>query len=88
MACYLISYDLRQPERDYDDLIKAIKAYKTWAHITESLWAVVTTSSARNIRDNLFNHIDADDRLIVVRSGTEAAWRNPICRREWLKKHL
>ena len=45
MASYIISYDLRKPERNYEALYEAIKAYGTWAHINESLWAVVTSQT-------------------------------------------
>jgi hypothetical protein len=88
MACYIISYDLRQPGRNYDQLFAALRAYGTWARINESVWAVVTTQTAVEVRDNLLNRIDANDRLFVIRSGAEAAWRNQICKPEWLKEHL
>ena len=88
MACYLVSYDLRQPQRNYGQLYGAIKSYGTWAHINESLWAVVTTQSAVQVREHLIQFIDANDRLFVVKSGVEAAWRNVICKNEWLKEHL
>lgn len=88
MICYLISYDLRSPGRNYDSLYKAIKAYGTWAHITESFWAVKTSDTAVEVRDNLRNYIDANDRLFIIKSGVEAAWINAICRNEWLKENL
>ena len=88
MATYIISYDLLQPGQNYERLYEAIKSYGIWAKINESLWAVVTTSSAVQIRDNLLAHIDTNDRLIVIKSGVEAAWRNSICKNEWLKERL
>jgi hypothetical protein len=88
MACYIISYDLRKPGRNYDSLYAAIKSYGTWAHINESVWAVVTAEKAVQVRDKLLTHIDTNDRLFVIKSGTEAAWRNPICKNQWLKDHL
>ncbi len=87
MACYIISYDLQEGE-DYGPLYAAIKSYKTWAHITESTWAIVTPNSAKEVRDHLAAHTYAGDRIFVVLSGVEAAWRNVICRSEWLKKNL
>jgi len=88
MPCYIISYDLRKPGRNYDKLYEAIKAYGTWAHINESLWAVVTSQTAVQVRDNLLQQIDLNDRIFVIKSGTEAAWRNAICKTEWLKENL
>lgn len=87
MTCYIISYDLRK-SRDYESLYKEIKSYSKWAQITESTWAVVTTKSAKEIRDHLASVMDGDDRLFVVKSGVEAAWRNSRCKNEWLKENL
>lgn len=87
MPCYLVSYDLLR-NRDYEPLYAAIKAYGTWAHIHESVWAVVTSQSAVQVRDTLSQHIDSDDRIFVLKSGVEAAWRGVICKSEWLKANL
>ena len=88
MSTYIISYDLRSPNPDYEGLHEAIKAYGTWAHITQSLWAVETSESAVEVRDYLTTFIEPGDRLFVLRSGSEAAWRNVMCNNEWLKRNL
>ena len=87
MTCYIISYDLRK-DRDYESLYTAIQSYSKWAHITDSTWAVVTTKSAVEIRDHLGSVMDGDDRLFVVKSGVEAAWRNSRCNNTWLQDNL
>ena len=81
------SYDLRN-KRDYEKLYQAIKKYGIWAHILESTWAIFTSESAVEIRDNLKNVLDNDDGLFVIQSGTEAAWFNIDCRNKWLKDYL
>ena len=88
MTCYIISYDLCAPGRNYEQLYAAIRSYEKWAHINESMWAVVTNNSAVAIRDNLTQFLDANDRLFVIKSGIEAAWRNSLCKNEWLKGNL
>lgn len=87
MTCYIISYDMAEGG-DYDALFQAIRDYGTWAHITESTWAVVTERTQKEIREDLEQHLPSGSRLFVVRSGAAAAWRNVICRNEWLKKNL
>ena len=87
MACYIISYDLRG-NRNYQPLYDAIESYSTWAKITESTWSVVTTKSAVDVRNHLISVMDGDDRLFIVKSGVEAAWKNVICKNEWLKNQL
>jgi hypothetical protein len=88
MTCYVISYDLLKQGQDYEGLYEAIKSYGTWARINQSVWAVVTDKKAAEVREHLKTKLDSNDRLFVVRSGTEAAWANPICTNEWLQKHL
>ncbi len=85
--CYIINYDLRN-KRDYESLYEAIKSYGTNNKILESCWAIVTTKSAEEVRDHLKGVMDSDDGLFVVKSGTEAAWRNVDCTHKWLKDHL
>ena len=86
---YIITYDVANSEDfDYGDLMKAIKAYGVWAHITESTWAVVTDEAASTIANYLLGFMPENSRVFVVRSGSEATWSNVICRDSWLKKRL
>lgn len=85
MNCYIISYDVRN---QHQELYYAIKGYESWAHINESVWAVVTTKSAKDVRDHLKSKIGDGDSIFVVKSGLEAAWSNVLCRDQWLKDNL
>lgn len=87
MATYIVSYDLA-PDGDYQSLYAELKAKKVWARVTESTWVIVTDESAAELRDRLTTVMDDKDRLFVVKSGVEAAWRNARCKNEWLKKWL
>ena len=88
MACYIVSYDLRNPGRNYEDLYERLKSYRKWAKLTESTWAIVTESSAVEVRDHLKYVLDENDRIFVIKSAGVAAWSNSICRNEWLKDNL
>ena len=59
---YIISYDMAEGG-NYDELYKAIKAYGTWAKITESTWAIVSESKSTEIRDNLWKHFTKGSSL-------------------------
>ena len=87
MDSYIISYDIPKGS-NYDELIGRIKQYGTWAHITESTWAVVSCDSASDIRDALNSFIPDGGRLIVVQSANVAAWNNAMCTNEWLHKNI
>lgn len=86
---FIISYDIFNgtPE-DYENVYETIKDYGTWAHITESTWAIVTTERAREVRDKLIGIMPSGSSLFVVKSGIVAAWRNVNCSNDWLKKYL
>ncbi len=88
-STYIISYDLKDSDsEEYKVLFDYIKSYGTWAHITESLWAVRTEKTAVEIRDDLIAKVTDGSALFVLKSGTEAAWSSVMCRNAWLKEHL
>lgn len=78
MSCYLISYDLRGGDGDYDELHETLKEYPRWAHVFRSTWLVDSHDDATEIRDDLSRHLDADDGIIVSKYAAPAAWANPI----------
>ncbi len=88
MKCYIITYDLCVPGRDYSSLYEAIKSYSRWGKITQSTWAIVTTFNAQEIRDHLLRYMDDNDRLMVIKGGASAAWRHAMASNEWLKTNL
>lgn len=63
---YLITYDLRAPGRDYDSLWKALRAIGA-RRVLESVWVTPNNGkSTKKIRDQLKQHIDDNDRLLVA----------------------
>ncbi len=88
MYCYIVTYDLCQPCRDYTSLHAALKNYPRWGKITESTWAIISDNTASAIRDHLMCFIDSNDRLLVIKSGKEAAWNCVLANNQWLKDNL
>lgn len=86
--CFIVSYDLCTPGRNYDGLYKALKSFSYWGRLTESTWAVVSHTQAIDIREYLRTFIDKNDRLIVIQSGCNAAWQNTIASSEWVKQNI
>lgn len=62
----LVTYDLRQPGRDYTSLYEAIRAIGSWSHPVESVWIIDTNETPAGIRDNLKTHVDSNDVIFVV----------------------
>lgn len=68
MKTYLISYDLIKPESlpEYIRLFSTIKTATFWAKPLRSVWLVKTTLSSAQIRDELMEVIDANDKIMII----------------------
>ena len=88
MPCYIVTYELKQPRREYVDFINAIKSYDDWAQILDATWAIVTEHSAVEVRDKLWSLVDPEDGLFIVESGGDSAWEDVRCENKWLREHL
>ena len=76
-----ISYDLRQPGRDYDELYETIKSAPSWCHAMDSLWFIRITESVDSWSNKLRNAMDGNDWLFVVDITGQS-------RQGWLKKDV
>lgn len=73
----LVTYDLKQPGRNYRTLIDTIKSLGEWRHDLESTWLVRTNLKAEQVAAHLRLHIDDSDRLLVIEV-------KPYCSDGWL----
>lgn len=90
MKTYLVGYDLNKPGQDYTKLIDALKGYPGWWHYLDSTWVIKTDWTAVQIRDDLWQHMDASDELLVARLSGEAAWVgfDDDVASPWLKENI
>ena len=91
MNTLLIGYDLNKTGQDYEDVIDAIKGLGgTWWHHLDSTWIVKTTETASSARDQLVQHLDGNDEILVVNiTGDAAAWDGfNAAGSKWLKDNL
>jgi hypothetical protein len=89
MNCYIVSFQAKELAVR-KKLREMLRTYSKFCPINNTCWAIVTDQRAKEIRDFLKEALSPEDRLFVVRSGTEAAWRNAISPKhsEWLKNNL
>jgi len=67
MNIYLITYDLKSPNRDYTNLYALIKDMGEWQHPLDSVWLIKTWRSASGIYDILRREKGEKDLLMVVK---------------------
>jgi len=76
---FLIVYELAQPAHNKEALIRKIKAYGTWARITDSSYLVATgtagTADPVAVRNDLATVLIATDKLYVGVSNRPSAWK-------------
>lgn len=85
MSVFLVTYDLRQPGRNYQALYDALEAYPCCRGL-ESVWFIKSNSNSSDIRDRLKAYIDSNDRLFVSELETYWASWNVTCA-DWINSH-
>lgn len=82
---YIVVYD-PSPCSSCHALVSAIKQYGACVRIGRFAWAIRAVDSPAQIRDNLANCIDAEDRLFV--GGLTGQWATcglPDAVADWLR---
>lgn len=87
MAVYLITYDLNR-ETIRPKILKDIKAYSSWACLSESSYAVVSEGTPQDVYNHLSKHLDGNDNLYVI-SLRQPWWgQGPKDVNNWLDNNL
>ena len=88
MNTYLISYDLVAPGRDYQLVYDYMKKFGERAKPLYTVYLVYTDKLASQIRDELKNLVDTNDKILVIKVDT-SAWAsfNLSTSADWLKAH-
>ena len=84
----LVSYDLKSPNKNYEDLYTTLKTAESWWHYLESTWLLYTTDNLDDWQKKIKNVIDDNDNFIVIditrqpRNGwlPKKAW-------EWIRRY-
>ena len=86
MSVYLVTYDLRQPERHYSRLFNALEKYDHEKAL-KSVWLVSSNETAEQIRNDLAQYIDSNDQLLVIAVGIWAGKNLTTLTNAWLGCH-
>lgn len=82
MAVLLVTYDLRQPGRDYTPVHDYLKRF-THCKRMESVWLLDTMTTTEQVRDALKPLVDSNDSVFVVRLHRDWGSLNYRCA-DWL----
>lgn len=90
MKTFIITYDLRQPSRNYSSLYESIKLLagpNNWQHPLESVWIIsVDDIDSNDIFKYIHKEMDTDDGLFIVEISEQdrQGWL-PKSFWEWMK---
>lgn len=89
MTGYIVAYDLNKEGQNYECMTKKLEAYGTYCHLQRSVWIISTKKSAKEIRDNLSECIDSNDKLFVGALTGEAAWQGFKAKTsDWIENNI
>lgn len=88
MAAHMVSYDLIR-RKDYPELFEALQKFDYW-HCLGSTWIIKSDKTAKQLADDLVQHMDADDKLIVATLTGSTAWTKSFSQQcqDWLRNNL
>lgn len=86
MKCYIVCFEISDDR--YQTFLEKIRTYPKWAIITRGTCAIASEDQTIKIRDDLSALLNNSERLFIMPSSHVAAWRNSICKGEWLKENL
>lgn len=66
MAVRLITYDLNKPGQNHNKVLTKIKAFGSWARLSESSYAVETNESPQAIFNAFKPLLDQNDDFLVI----------------------
>lgn len=63
---YLVTYDLREPERDYQALQDTIQRIGEANHCLGSVWLLHSRMNVNEVQGALLQVMDTNDRLLIA----------------------
>jgi hypothetical protein len=74
MHLFSVSYDLLTPGKDYNTLYARLRALGA-VRVLYSQWMLKRVATAVQLRDDLWQYVDANDRLLVIdATNGDMAW--------------
>lgn len=89
MTCYVVTFEV-STEATREKIRALLKTFGGYCPIHANCWAITTSNTAAQVRDQIMAAVGPIDRVFVIRSGTEAAWINSYGEdnNKWLKSNL
>lgn len=85
MKVFIVTYELADPGKNYQRLLKEIKTYPAWARLSQSSYLIATDATVAQVRNNLKTVLVSSDKLFVGTCPVPSAWHGlPDNVRKWI----
>ena len=85
---YLVSYDLRKPNQNYEGLFEELKRSPAWWHYLDSTWLISTSESAAQIYHRLAIYINPPDNILIIQVTKDYYGWLPKEAWAWIKQNV
>lgn len=85
---YVVSYDLRKPNKDYIGLTEQLQNSLRWWHYLGSTWLIATSESPSELYNRLRAHLDKDDSILIIEAGNHMQGWLPQKAWEWIHNEI
>jgi len=88
MFCYIVALD-SENQNTIEQVKRRVLAYSGVCPINKTTWAIKTALPNSEVLKNLSSVISTTDKLLVIRSGTEATWIGyPPTYSDWFRRNF
>jgi len=87
MKTYVLSFDLNE-DYDQSEIFETLNSLGELKQALSYTWFLRSDQTAKEIRDQLAKRMAPDERVVVMRSSSPAAWRNLMCDNKWVLENL
>ena len=84
----IVTYDLKNPSTEYNNLFEYLKSHEGWSHYMSSTWLIATDKTPQRVADEMMPHVSKGDRFLVARFSSEYQGLLPKQAWEWIHKNL
>jgi|APMI01.1.fsa_nt_gi hypothetical protein len=85
---FCVSYDLKQPGRDYSPLIDALKESSQWWHYLDSTWLIKTTETSDQVWARLSSKVDKNDFMLIIEVRNNSNGWLPKEAWDWIRTNV
>lgn len=78
---YMISYDLKAPTNNRNDVMADIESLGTWCRYVSTTYLVSTYKDIDSVQEKATSHLDSNDRMIICK--VEKPIRGWLSQSEW-----